>query len=49
MHQPPGQAGADGADLRPDVEGAAVDGRDASGHEAGLQVFGELGIPAELA
>ena len=48
VHLPPGQAGADGAALRPDVEGAAVDGRDASRHETGLQVFGELGIPAEL-
>jgi hypothetical protein len=48
VHQPPGQAGADGAGFRPDVEGATMDGCDASRHEAGLQVFGELGIPAEL-
>jgi hypothetical protein len=49
VHQPPGQAGSDGAGLRPDVEGAAMDGRDAARHETGLQVLGELGIPAELA
>ena len=48
VHQPSGQAGADGAGFRPDVEGASVDGRDAARHEAGLQVFGELGVPAEL-
>ena len=48
VHQPSGQAGADGAGLRPDVERAAMDGGDAARHEAGLQVFGELGVPAEL-
>src|SRR5207342_2201043 len=46
--EPAGQAGADGAGLRPDVEGAAMNGRDASRHETGLQVFGELVVPAEL-
>src|SRR3954465_11600704 len=41
--------GGAGPALRPDVEGAAVDGCDAARHETGLQVFGELVIPAELA
>ena len=44
-----GQAGADGTGFRPDVEGASMDGRDASRHETGLQLFGELVVPAELA
>ena len=48
VHEPAGQARADGAGLRPDVEGAAMNGRDASRHETGLQVFGELVVPAEL-
>ena len=48
VDEPSGQPGADGAALRPDVEGAPVDGCDASRHETGLQVFGELGVPAEL-
>ena len=48
VHEPPGQPGADRAGFRPDVECAAMDGRDASRHETGLQVFGELVIPAEL-
>ena len=46
--EPSGQAGAEGAGLRPDVERAAVDGGDAARHQTGLQVFGELGVPAEL-
>ena len=45
------RAGGSGrvAGFRPDVERAAVSGRDAARHETGLQVFGELVVPAELA
>ena len=48
VHLPAGQAGADCGFGRPDVVGAAMNGRDAARHEAGLQVFGELVVPAEL-
>ena len=49
VHQPPRQAGADRGVRGPDIELAAVGGGDASRHEAGFQLFGEVGSPPELA
>ena len=49
MDEASGQARADDVVRRLDVERGAVGRGDASRHEAGLQVVGELGVPAEVA
>jgi hypothetical protein len=49
VQEPPGESGADEVVLGLDVVGGAMRRGDASRHEAGLQVFGERGIPAERA